>query len=599
MRDVSENRSSSDELRFPIPKNHVYAICILLTISLVTAIFLPAPQKSSDSRAMQWSSTGRVPDIHQDFQGITYSDDVNATESIDEDPIADSELFGSSDDSDDAPEWYLQVVVRGDNINNIFLTLNQPYEILKAIENAPVYGSSIKKIIPGDKIYFLLDSKNQVLQLVKPLDRENQVRYIRNRNSEQLQFIAVKEPVDTHINLNNEEIEALSARELAAQMANAGKTEEEKAREEKKKAEQARQAELAKQQELARKKEEQAKREQARREENSRRIQAQAAEKQKLREERERQRLIAERKAEEERKRREQAALAKAKEEKEARLRAEAERLKKEQEPNISVRKSLTIISLQKGDTLKTAGVRAGLSGSEIRSIVSMFKGRFSMTNLQAGDEIRILFSGNRQGDRINAVSIQSRKQGRVNAFRLSSNNKYYDEKIFQNKSSGKFSRYPIAGQIRITSQFNPHRRHPVTGKVRPHNGTDFGVPVGTPVYAPADGVVERCTYQSAAGYYIVIKHQGAYSTVYMHLSKILVKPGQTVKANQRIALSGNTGRSTGPHLHYELRINNVPVNAMKVTLPSGGSASPDVSSKDAKLFAIQVRNYKKQLGIK
>ncbi len=599
MRDVSENRSSSDELRFPIPKNHVYAICILLTISLVTAIFLPAPQKSSDSRAMQWSSTGRVPDIHQDFQGITYSDDVNATESIDEDPIADSELFGSSDDSDDAPEWYLQVVVRGDNINNIFLTLNQPYEILKAIENAPVYGSSIKKIIPGDKIYFLLDSKNQVLQLVKPLDRENQVRYIRNRNSEQLQFIAVKEPVDTHINLNNEEIEALSARELAAQMANAGKTEEEKAREEKKKAEQARQAELAKQQELARKKEEQAKREQARREENSRRIQAQAAEKQKLREERERQRLIAERKAEEERKRREQAALAKAKEEKEARLRAEAERLKKEQEPNISVRKSLTIISLQKGDTLKTAGVRAGLSGSEIKSIVSMFKGRFSMTNLQAGDEIRILFSGNRQGDRINAVSIQSRKQGRVNAFRLSSNNKYYDEKIFQNKSSGKFSRYPIAGQIRITSQFNPHRRHPVTGKVRPHNGTDFGVPVGTPVYAPADGVVERCTYQSAAGYYIVIKHQGAYSTVYMHLSKILVKPGQTVKANQRIALSGNTGRSTGPHLHYELRINNVPVNAMKVTLPSGGSASPDVSSKDAKLFAIQVRNYKKQLGIK
>ena len=599
MRNVSENRSSSDELRFPIPKNHVYAICILLTISLVTAIFLPAPQKTSDSLNMQWSSTGRVPDIHQDFQGITYSDDVNATESIDEDPIADSELFGSTDDSDDAPEWYLQVVVRGDNINNIFLTLNQPYEILKAIENTPVYGNSIKKIIPGDKIYFLLDNKNQVLQLVKPLDKENQVRYIRNRNSEQLQFIAVKEPVDTHINLNSEEIEALSAKELAAQLANAGKTEEERAREEKKKAEQVKQAEQARQQELARKKEEQAKREQARKEEASRRIQAQAAEKQKIKEERERQRLIAERKAEEERKRREQAALAKAKEEKEARLRAEAERLKKEQEPNIAVRKSLTIISLQKGDSLKTAGIRAGLSGSEIKSIVSMFKGRFSMTNLQAGDEIRILFSGNRQGDRINAVSIQSRKQGRVNAFRLSSNNKYYDEKVFQNKSSGKFSRYPIAGQIRITSQFNPHRRHPVTGKIRPHNGTDFGVPVGTPVYAPADGVVERCTYQNAAGYYIVIKHQGAYSTVYMHLSKILVKPGQTVKANQRIALSGNTGRSTGPHLHYELRINNVPVNALKVTLPSGGSASPDVSSKDAKLFAIQVRNYKKQLGIK
>ena len=597
MRDVSENRSGSDELRFPIPKNHVYAICAILTVSLVTAIFLPAPQMSSEN-SLQWASTGRVPDIHQDYQGITYSDDVNATESIDEDPISDAELFDTSEDNDDAPEWYLQVAVRGDNINNIFNTLNQPYEILKAIENAPVYGSSIKKIIPGDKIYFLLDNKNQVLQLVKPLDKKFQVRYIRNRNAEQLQFIAVKEPVDTHINLNNEEIEALSAKELARQLANAGKTEEEIAKEEKKKAEQAKKEELARQKELARKKEEQAKKEQARKEEASRRMQAQAAEKKKAKEEKERQRLQAERKAEEERKRREQAALAKAKAEKEARLRAEAERLKKEQEPKIAVRKSLTIITLKKGDTLKDAGVRAGLSGSEIKSIVSMFKGRFSMTNLQAGDEIRILFSGNRQGDRINAVSIMSHKQGRVNAFRLSSNNKYYDEKNFRSKSSGKFSRYPIAGQIRVTSQFNPHRRHPVTGKIRPHNGTDFGVPVGTPVYAPADGVVERCTYQSAAGYYIVIKHQGAYSTVYMHLSKILVKPGQSVKANQRIALSGNTGRSTGPHLHYELRINNVPVNAMKVTLPSGGSVSPDVSSSDAKLFAQQVRSYKKQLGI-
>ena len=119
MRDVSENRSGSDELRFPIPKNHVYAICAILTVSLVTAIFLPAPQMSSEN-SLQWASTGRVPDIHQDYQGITYSDDVNATESIDEDPISDAELFDTSEDNDDAPEWYLQVAVRGDNINNIF-----------------------------------------------------------------------------------------------------------------------------------------------------------------------------------------------------------------------------------------------------------------------------------------------------------------------------------------------------------------------------------------------------------------------------------------------------------------------------------------------
>lgn len=111
---------------------------------------------------------------------------------------------------------------------------------------------------------------------------------------------------------------------------------------------------------------------------------------------------------------------------------------------------------------------------------------------------------------------------------------------------------------------------------------------------APADGVVVRATYQRAAGNYIVIQHANSRSTVYMHLSKILVKVGDKVSARQRIALSGNTGASTGPHLHYELRINNRPVNAMKTSLPSGSTSEVISDPKFKKIIA----EYKRKLQI-
>ena len=130
------------------------------------------------------------------------------------------------------------------------------------------------------------------------------------------------------------------------------------------------------------------------------------------------------------------------------------------------------------------------------------------------------------------------------------------------------FDRRPFSGNYRISSSFNPQRRHPVTGRVAPHQGTDFAMPIGTPIQAPADGLVTRVENHPLAGRFIVIEHGQGYSTRYLHLNRTLVRPGQTVERGERIALSGNTGRSTGPHLHYEIHVNNRPRNPMRVELP-------------------------------
>ncbi|MEQ6888810.1 peptidoglycan DD-metalloendopeptidase family protein [Halomonas sp. CS7] len=138
------------------------------------------------------------------------------------------------------------------------------------------------------------------------------------------------------------------------------------------------------------------------------------------------------------------------------------------------------------------------------------------------------------------------------------------------------FNRYPFEGRYRLSSHFNPNRHHPVTGRISPHKGTDFAMPIGTTVRAPANGRVEKVGNHPAAGRYVVIRHDNGYKTRYLHLSKPMVSNGQRVTMGERIALSGNTGRSTGPHLHYEVLVNNSQVNAMKVSLPENQSLQGD-----------------------
>ncbi|WP_440957920.1 peptidoglycan DD-metalloendopeptidase family protein [Oceanicaulis sp. LC35] len=130
--------------------------------------------------------------------------------------------------------------------------------------------------------------------------------------------------------------------------------------------------------------------------------------------------------------------------------------------------------------------------------------------------------------------------------------------------------RMPING-ARISSSFGM-RFHPVLNRNRPHNGTDFAAPRGTPVMAAGAGIVERANRFGSFGNYVRIRHANGYQTAYAHLQGFAsgVRSGTRVQQGQVIAYVGTTGRSTGPHLHYEVHLNGNPTNPMSLDLPTG-----------------------------
>ncbi|PPI88186.1 hypothetical protein CRV12_00920 [Candidatus Pantoea edessiphila] len=122
--------------------------------------------------------------------------------------------------------------------------------------------------------------------------------------------------------------------------------------------------------------------------------------------------------------------------------------------------------------------------------------------------------------------------------------------------------------RLRISSNFSLNRLNPITGNMSPHRGVDLALPIGTPILAVSKGKVIVAQRGNLAGNYVAILHNHGYITRYMHMNKILVKLGQKIKNGDKIGLSGNTGRSTGPHLHFELWINNHAVDPLTVYLP-------------------------------
>ncbi len=163
-------------------------------------------------------------------------------------------------------------------------------------------------------------------------------------------------------------------------------------------------------------------------------------------------------------------------------------------------------------------------------------------------------------------------------------------------RSSRKFlMKNPVSG-ARLTSGFG-RRIHPITGYSRMHEGIDFGVPIGTPVMTAGDGVVSRVGRMGGYGNVVDVEHAGGWLTRYAHLSSFAsgLRVGDRVRQGQVIALSGNTGRSTGPHLHYETRKDGVAINPSSANIPAGqplnGEALAQFNAQVARVNAARREN--------
>ncbi|WP_156904868.1 peptidoglycan DD-metalloendopeptidase family protein [Ferrimonas senticii] len=245
--------------------------------------------------------------------------------------------------------------------------------------------------------------------------------------------------------------------------------------------------------------------------------------------------------------------------------------------------------------SFERSATKAGLSLAQAQQISQMFKDKLDFRRqLRAGDKVRVLhqyqsIDGEATGNwRLMAVEFEGRNW--LHTAYLHDDGSYYDAD--GNSLARAFMRHPFEQTPRISSKFNPRRLHPVTGRVSPHNGTDYAARTGTPILAAGDGVVQRVENHRIAGKYVVIKHGGEYATRYLHMSRIDVKRGQTVSRGQRIGAVGATGRVTGAHLHYEFLIRGRAVNSLTAKIPMATS----VPKKEKGEFLVKVDGYQKQM---
>ncbi|MEM6580839.1 MAG: peptidoglycan DD-metalloendopeptidase family protein [Pseudomonadota bacterium] len=221
--------------------------------------------------------------------------------------------------------------------------------------------------------------------------------------------------------------------------------------------------------------------------------------------------------------------------------------------------------------SLFLAGKEAGLSYQTIMELAGIFGGVIDFVlDPRVGDKIHLVYEelyldGKKYADgKIVAASFTNRGET-FNAYRYTDaqgDSNYFNEDGVSMRKA--FLLAPV-DFTRISSNFNLRRLHPIYKTMRPHRGTDYAAPTGTPVYAAGDGRVIKAGYTSANGNYVFIAHGDRYVTRYLHLHKRNVKAGQRVSQSQVIGTVGSTGAATGPHLHYEFLMDGVHRDPRKV----------------------------------
>ena len=221
-------------------------------------------------------------------------------------------------------------------------------------------------------------------------------------------------------------------------------------------------------------------------------------------------------------------------------------------------------VSMTIDSSLFIAGSDAGLSDGMIMELAGIFGGVIDFVmDPRTGDTIHVLYEelvldGERYDDGpILAASFTNRGET-FEAYRYTDaegDTSYYNEVGVSMRKA--FLLAPL-DFTRVSSNFNPNRLHPIYKTRRPHRGTDYAAPRGTPVYAAGDGRVTEAGYTRPNGNYVFIQHGEQFETHYLHLHRLKVKNGARVKQGNIIGTVGSTGAATGPHLHYEFLVNGV-----------------------------------------
>ncbi len=222
------------------------------------------------------------------------------------------------------------------------------------------------------------------------------------------------------------------------------------------------------------------------------------------------------------------------------------------------------------------AGMEAGLSDRTIINMANILGWDIDFVlDVRRGDQFSVVY----EEEFLNGEKL---RDGRVHAVEFINRGKTYralwytgpDGKSDYFSPAGKSMRKPFLRNpieyARVSSHFNPRRLHPIFKTVRPHRGVDYAAPTGTPIRSSGDGKVTFVGRKAGYGNVIIVQHGRVYSTLYAHLSKFArgLRRGNRVRQAQVIGYVGSTGYSTGPHLHYEFRVNGVHKNPLTVKLP-------------------------------
>lgn len=251
--------------------------------------------------------------------------------------------------------------------------------------------------------------------------------------------------------------------------------------------------------------------------------------------------------------------------------------------------------------SLFLAGQKAGLAESQIMELANIFGWDVDfILDIREGDKFNLIFEEL-------YLDGEKYKNGRILAANFINQGKTFSAVLYEQENGDSnyftpsgdsmrkaFIRTPV-DFARISSHFNLKRKHPILHKIRAHKGTDYAASYGTPIKATGDGKIINARNKGGYGRTVIIQHGSKISTLYAHLSKYArgIKEGSRVKQGQTIGYIGTSGLASGPHLHYEFRVNGVHKNPLKVKLPK---AEPIPKSQLAR-FRLYTDKYLAQLS--